>query len=121
MDKKEYFSCAGIKGRHQAVMAPAVAIALMSFCEQEKEFEQAVEQSGKNFQDCMDAVAKNVGSSISDLDAYRRAVKFYFSTADVHFHMTIDLCGGVAAPPITMKKTEKGALSVSLDDLLGDL
>lgn len=121
MNTKEYFKNSEIKGHKQAVMAPSVAAALVSFCEQEPEFEQAVEQSGKTFQDCMDAVANGTGGSISDLDAYRKAVKFYFSTADIHFSMTIDLCGDIGTPPITMKKNEKAALSVSLDDLLGDL
>ena len=121
MDKKAYFSCDKIKGRYQAVMSASVASALISFCEQEKEFEQAVEQSGKTFQDCMDSVAKGVGDSISDIEAYRKAVKFYFSTANIHFTMTIDLCGDIGTPPITMKKKEKSALSVSLDELLGDL
>ena len=69
----------------------------------------------------MDSVAKGVGDSISDIEAYRKAVKFYFSTANIHFTMTIDLCGDIGTPPSTMKKNEKSALSVSLDELLGDL
>lgn len=121
MDKKSYFSANEISGRHQQVMAPSIAQALESFCNQEPEFEQAIEQSGNTFQQCMDAVAKGVGDSISDIEAYKKAVKFYFSTATVHFNMTIDLCGDIDSPPITMKKNEKNALSVSLDELLGDL
>ena len=40
----------------------------------------------------MAAVAKGVGNSISDLEAYRKAVQFYFKGADIRFHMVIDLC-----------------------------
>lgn len=118
MDKKEYFYSGKIKGQVQQAIAPATAAALTSFCEQEPEFEQAIEQSGQTFQDCLDNVAKGVGKCISDLDVYRKAAKFYFSTATVNFVMNINLAGGNCAPPITMSKNENKTLSVSLDDLL---
>ena len=51
---------------------------------------QAVAQGG-SFQDCMKAVAKGVGGSISDLEAYRRAASFYFDGAKVQFTMSIQL------------------------------
>lgn len=121
MDTKSYFSVNKISGRYQQAMAPSIAQALKNFCKQESEFEQAIEQSGNSFQQCMDAVAKGVGGSISDIDAYKKAVKFYFSTATIHFNMTIDLCGDIDSPPITMKKNDKSALSVSLDELLSNL
>lgn len=88
-----YFS-GKIKGNRQELIAPAVAAALESFCEQEPEFEQAIEQSGKSFQECLDSVTKGCGNCLSDLEAYQKAVQFYFSTATVSFHMTIDLSGG---------------------------
>ena len=77
----------------------------------------AIEQSGHTFQDCLDAIVKGIRQSCSDLDVYSRAVKYYFSTAEVHFNMSIDLCGenGYSDPPITMTKS---SISVSLDDLL---
>lgn len=120
MNTKEYFFSGKIKGKYQQAIAPETAKALTLFCEQEPEFAQAVEESGKTFQDCLDSVCKKIGSSISDLEAYKRAVKFYFSTADVHFNMTIDLCGdnGHADPPITMTQHKPESLSVSLDELL---
>lgn len=118
MNKKEYFYGGKIKGQVQQAIAPATAAALSSFCEQEPEFEQAIEQSGKTFQECLDEVAKGVRGSISDIDVYRKAAKFYFSTATVNFVMNIDLAGGNGAPPITMTKNENKTLSVSLDDLL---
>lgn len=72
----------------------AVHDALAIFCLQDEEFAQAVLQGG-SFSDCMAAVAKGVGSSISDVDAYRKAVQFYFPGADIRFQMSINLCASV--------------------------
>lgn len=121
MDLKEYFDTSVIAGQYQQAVANETAKALIQFCEQEPEFEQAIKQSGKTFQECLDYVVKGCGNSISDLDAFKKAAKFYFSTATVHFHMTIDLSGdnGHTDPPITMTQSKpKNSLSVSLDDLL---
>ena len=44
----------------------------------------------------MKAVAGAVkGNSISDLDAYTEAVRFYFPGAGIRWSMTIDLCASV--------------------------
>lgn len=121
MEREEYFDTTVVIGAKQNAVACDTAKALKLFCEQEPEFEQAVEQSGKSFQECLDSVCEKIGSSISDLDVYNKAVRFYFSTAVVHFHMTIDLSGdnGHIEPPITMTQSKpKSSLSVSLDDLL---
>lgn len=113
------FDAKSITGQKQQAIASAVAEALTSFCEQEPELEQAIEQSGKTFQECLDSVVDKCGSCLSDIEAYRRAVKFYFSTATVSFHMTIDLSGNNGAmKPITMTESKKDTLSISLDDLL---
>ena len=79
-----------VKGQKEGVMKSAVRDALLEFCRQNEEFAQAVAQGG-SFPDCMAAVAKGVGSSLSDLEAYRRAAAFYFDGAKVHFTMTIRL------------------------------
>lgn len=121
MEKAKYTKYFGgkITGRIQEAIAPSIALALASFCDQEPEFEQAIDQSGKSFQECLDHVAKGVGGSISDIDAYRKAVKFYFSTATVSFIMQIDLSGdNGAAKAITMTETKKDTLSISLNELL---
>ena len=68
---------------------------MLEFCLQDGEFAQAVAQGG-NFADCMKAVAKGCGSSISDLAAYRKAVQFYFPGADIRMRMEIDLCASVS-------------------------
>lgn len=106
MDLQKYFSTHGIKGNIQHEIAEGTANALQCFCNQEQEFAQAVEQSGKTFQECLDYVAKGVGRSISDFDAYTKAVEFYFSGAKIQFQMKIDLVGDNAgtAEPSSPKK-----------------
>lgn len=114
MDKK-YFDVKPT-GRHAQAIAKPTADALMEFCDQEPEFEQAIMQSGKTFADCLHSICKGIGQSISDLEIYTRAVKFYFPVAAVRFHMTIDLCGdnGAIDPPITQHKNEPMQLSLDL-------
>ncbi len=79
MDKEKYFDAKSIKGRYQHAVAADTAKALAHFCEQEPEFEQAVEQSGKSFQECLDSVVKGIKQSCSDLEVYSRAVKFWMA------------------------------------------
>ena len=86
----------GSYDRYASAMKNAVCEALDGFCRQDAEFAQAVVQGG-TFADCMKAVAKGCGSAISDLEAFRRAVRFYFPGADVKFHMTVNLCADVDA------------------------
>lgn len=88
LDKGEQ---AKLTDKREAAMKRAVHDALCEFCQQDYEFAQAVVQGG-SFADCMKAVAKGVGGSISDLEAYRRAVRFYFPGSDVVFQMKIALC-----------------------------
>lgn len=117
---KNYFAFKG-SGKHETAVAVHVASALQEFCDQEPEFEQAIMQSGKTFADCLHSICKGIGQSISDLEIYTRAVKFYFPVAAVRFHMTIDLCGdnGAIDTPITMTKQDKPEqMQLSLDSLL---
>lgn len=79
-----------IKGQKESMMKSAVRDALLEFCRQNEEFAQAVAQGG-SFSECMAAVAKGVGRSLSDLEAYRRAAAFYFDGAKVNFTMSIQL------------------------------
>lgn len=115
MDKEKYFDTAKISGQYQKAVAKATASALISFCEQEPEFEQAVEQSGKTFQQCLDRTVQGIKTDCSDFEVFSGAVKFYFSTAIVHFHMTIDLCGNTEEPE------KDNCLGFSLDELLGGI
>lgn len=93
MDLQKYFCASGIKGNIQQAIAKETADTLKQFCTQEAEFMQAVEQSGKSFQNCLDYVAKGAGSSLSDFKAYSKAVEFYFPGAKIQFQMKIDLIG----------------------------
>lgn len=100
------------KDRRIKLMAPAVHAALAEFCRQDEEFAQAVYQGG-TFKDCMAAVVQGIkNNSISDLDAYRLAVQYYFPGADIRCQMTINLCADV--------ERENGAAPMVLDlfDLL---
>ena len=120
MDLKKYFDHKNIQGNVQAFIAERTAQTLLAFCEQEQEFAQAVEQSGKTFQQCLDHAAKGMvkignDGSLSDFDTYSRAAKFYFPGAVVHFRMEIDLIGNAdAAAPV---QKESRTLSAVFDDL----
>ena len=99
----------GLSGNKERAMAPAVREALEKFCEEDGEFAQAVAQGG-SFPECMKAVAKGVGGSISDIEAYRKAVQFYFPGAEIETTMHVRLCGDDAKPE---------GLLLKLDDFFG--
>lgn len=101
-----------VKGKKESAMADAVKAVLLDFSRQEEEFAQAVVQGG-SFQECMSAIADGVGSSISDLDAYKRAVGFYFPGADISVVMRIDLCASVRED-----SDSAGGILLNFDDFL---
>ena len=93
----DYFRYTG-DNRYGKVIAKATADALKTFCRQEPEFEQAVEQSGKTFDECISSICKGgLGGGCSDLEVYAKAVRFYFPGADVSMNMTINMSGDVEA------------------------
>lgn len=94
--KLETERTSGQYDRYASAMKDAVCDALDGFCKQDGEFAQAVVQGG-TFEDCMKMVALGCGSSISDLEAFRRAVRFYFPGANVKFQMSVNLCASVEA------------------------
>lgn len=118
--KKLTEGCKGKLGRHQDVMKSAVRDALLDFCRQDAEFAQAVAQGG-TFAECMNAVAKNVGGSISDLEAFRRAVQFYFPGADISFQMRIDLCASVSGEPLQDRSEEPEDAAIPQQSKILDL
>ena len=87
--KKEYEDAKDKFGRYEKVLAEPVLTALESFIGQDEEFARAVYQNSQTFGDCLKAVVKDVGSAISDLDVYRRAVRFYFPGAEIEFCMKL--------------------------------
>lgn len=110
--RKEYKE--GKYDKYAAAMKKDVLHALEEFCRQDGEFAQAVYQGG-SFAECMAAVAKNCGSSISDLEAYRRAVQFYFKGADIRFRMEINLCAEVEKDAGITEAEQSKAGRVALD------
>ncbi len=107
--------------RYAGVMKDRVCETVEFFCQQDAEFAQSVVQGG-TFEDCMKNVAKDArsfgdGHGIPDLEAFRRAVQFYFPGADVKFHMTVNLCASVEEEdPEQVSETTSKILS--LDDFL---
>ena len=106
-----------VSGQKETVMADAVMAAIKDFCVQDEEFAQAIVQGG-TFADCMKAVAKGVGNSISDLDAYKKAVQFYFPGAKVTMQLTIDLIGDAAGDTAGETAPTGGGLVLNLEDFL---
>lgn len=107
------------QGRREAeAMKHAVAATLKDFCRQDAEFSQAVVQGGA-FTDCMKAVAGKVkGGSISDIDAFREAVAFYFPGATIRMQMAIDLCGSVVEDDNEPTKPAERTKVLNLEDFL---
>ncbi|MBQ2785942.1 MAG: hypothetical protein IJF02_05515 [Oscillospiraceae bacterium] len=108
-----------VSGQREEIMAEAVITAIKDFCVQDEKFAQAVVQGG-TFADCMKAVAKDVGRSISDIDAYKKAVRFYLPEAKVKMQLAIELTGNSAdenkptAEPVT--ETQKQNMILDLAD-----
>lgn len=77
-----------VSGQKEKAMSDAVFQVMHDFCLQSESFAKAVAEGG-TFADCMKAVTKGVGNHISDLDAYKKAVKFYLPKADIRVQMSI--------------------------------
>lgn len=73
------------------IIKDAMAETLKEFAHQNEEFAKAIALSDKTLTDCCAAVTKGITTGISDAEAYRRAVAFYFPGATVKFQMVIDL------------------------------
>lgn len=99
--------------KYAKAVSKEVFDAIISFAKQEDEFAQAIVQCDKTFAECCAEVVKDVSGYISDIEAYKRAVQFYFPGAGVRFEMKIDLCASVNS-----SQTPK-TLDFSLMDLLG--
>ena len=122
----------GVSGQKEGAVKLSVMEALLRFAEQDEEFAQAIVQGG-SFKDCVAAVCKGVGNSISDLEAYRRAAAFYFPGSTVRFEMHIELApeagAGQSETPSTAEAVPlpqtrqaagggKGGLVIDLADFL---
>ena len=100
--------------KYAQVMKKDVKETIADFCRQDEEFAQAVAQGG-SFGDCMKKVAAGCGSGLSDLEAYRRAVQFYFPGAEIRMQMTIDLIGDAAKSEPEKSTAKPSAAGLILD------
>ena len=82
--------------QYARIMKDGVKKTLVQFCEQSEVFAEKVAH-GKSFEECMKAVAKNCGTGLSDVDAYKRAVNFYMPGAKIKAHLEI-ITGETAMP-----------------------
>lgn len=103
-----------VKGQKERVMAKPVLTVIHDFCIQSQPFAKAVAEGG-SFADCMTAVAKGTGDSISDLDAYKKAVQFYLPDAEIEMQMQIRLPD---APSHNSEFTGAHAIILNLEDYL---
>lgn len=99
-----------VKGRYELAVKKEVIEALFCFIGQSDEFARAIEESSGNFGECLSAVVHDVRGSLSDIEAYRRAVNYYFPGAEVEMKMTIRMS--------KYEKEEEGEVTLSLFDLL---
>ena len=106
-----------VSGNKEKAMASEVMASLKSFCYQNGQFAKAVLDGG-SFADCMKAVAKGVGSSISDIDAYKKAVQFYFPGAKVSMQLSIDLAGDAPSTDKEIKAPAGGRLVLDFSSIL---
>lgn len=102
--------------KEKAVFIPMVKT-LTDFCRQNSEFAQAVAQGG-SVSDCAAACVKNAGSTISDLEVYRRAAQFYFPGCEVEMTMTLYMSkyDMPAAPEESESAPKQAAISLDLAD-----
>lgn len=116
-EKLEREAKAGNFERKEAAMKSAVLKALKEFCRQSEELCRMV-MEGRSFEECMKAVAKDVGNSISDLEAYRRAVAYYWAKAKISFVMKIEGEGQITTAPAASAPFTQGSQEpVELIDL----
>ena len=104
--------------RRGQIMHAAVRDALCEFCRQNAEFARAICQTDKHLHDCLKHVAEGCGNGISDLDAFTRAVDFYFSGAKISFKMLIDVGDGVLNESEPERPEPKKPLEIALDNLM---
>ena len=103
-------------GRYEKAVNSAVANALREFCGQSEEFARAIVESDKTYDDCLTAICKGLGSSISDFDLYTKAVQFWFPGAIVEYKMTIRMSEYEVEEE--QHEEPKTDISLSLDSLL---
>lgn len=78
-----------VKGQKERAVADAVIEALCGFCAQSAVFAEAVNGTGKCLAECLAEIMRGVGTSISDIEVYRRAVAFWMPGAEIAVTMVV--------------------------------
>jgi len=115
-EKLEAEISANCSGRHASAVRPAVYAQLLHFAQQSEEFCQAILDSKKTVNDCCEEIMKGCGTSISDLEVYKKMVDFYFPGADVEMTLTINLSADGQKNPL--KAHKKKAVILDLFDFI---
>ena len=111
-----------VKGVKEKAVSSAVVDALSDFCRQSDEFAEAITETGKCLRECLEEVMRGVGSSISDIEVYRRAVAFWMPGYTVQMQMILVREGenaenpGRSAEPTPAAKPKR--IVMTLEDLL---
>ena len=79
--------------RYASAVKNHVAATIKHFCDENEQFARVVYETKRTLSDCCKEIMKGCGSSVSDIDVYRGAVKNYFPNAEIDFHMTIRIKG----------------------------
>lgn len=110
--------------RFAGAMAKAIEAMLESFCEQDERFAEKVLSSDKTLTDCVKSVLSGTQYVLSDVEAYRKAVAFYFPGADVDFRCLIVIPeekkqpAKVLPPLKTAKETKKEEKKAGAEDII---
>ena len=88
---KEFESFAG--GQKEVAVSSYMCSILEDFCRQDERFAKVVLEYKRTLSNCCKYVMKGVTSHISDIDAYRSAVQFYFPNAEISMSMQINILG----------------------------
>lgn len=71
-----------------------IANVIKKFCEQNEKFAETVCKTKRSLSDCVKEILNGCDrSGISDIEAYRRATKFYFPNSEVEGHLIIRITG----------------------------
>ncbi len=72
------------KNPQRAFMKQYIVDVLCDFCRQSEAFAQAVVSDGKSVSACIEAIKLDNSRYLSDVDAYKQAVQYYFPEAMIH-------------------------------------
>ena len=92
---------AKLSTKGNAVKSSVIAV-LKMMCGQEEEFAQAIVQTDKTADKCIEHTVAGCSQSVSDIEVYKRAAAFYFPGAKVHMILALDLVGDSSKPDISV-------------------